>query len=411
MESNYQFLLTVGGILLLGLLTSTIGRRSPLPRVTLLLMFGVCIGSDGFDIIPSVFVDWFELIANMALLMVGFLLGGQLTRKHLASATSEVFWFSVVAALVTALLVCGALVLVGAPLALAILLGCIAAATDAAAVLDVVTEFGRKTRFGRILLAVVALDDVWALVLFSTGAALVASMAGAEGGESFLAAAGWEIGGALLLGVAIGLPGAYLTGRVRKGEPILTEAMGLVLVCGGIALWLEVSYLIAAMVMGAVITNLARHHKHPFHAIEGIEQPFLMIFFVLAGASLELDAVYGLGLLGLAYLASRVAGKFIGAWLGGLAAGASSHTRRWMGPALLPQAGVAIGMALVAANEFPEHRQLLLSLAISSTVVFEIAGPIFTRLAMARVCKIEAEALATPGGATPEQAKQRGERP
>ena len=104
MESNYQFLLTVGGILLLGLLTTTIGRRTPLPRVTLLLMFGVCIGSDGFDIIPAMFVDWFELIANMALLMVGFLLGGQLTRRHLATATGEVFWFSLVAAVVTAVI-------------------------------------------------------------------------------------------------------------------------------------------------------------------------------------------------------------------------------------------------------------------------------------------------------------------
>ncbi len=392
MEDNYQFLLTVAGILLLGLVTSTIGRRSPLPRVTLLLVFGVCIGRNGFDIIPPVFVEWFELIANMALLMVGFLLGGHLTRKRLATATGEVFWFSLVAALVTAILVCGALVLVDAPLGLAILLGCIAAATDAAAVLDVVTEFGRKTRFGRVLLAVVALDDVWALVLFSTGAALVASMAGVAGGDSFILAAGWEIGGAVAVGLLIGLPGAYLTGRVRKGEPILTEAMGLVLLCGGIAMWLEVSYLIAAMVMGAVIANLARHHKHPFYAIEGIEQPFLMIFFVLAGASLDLDVVLSLGVLGIVYLASRVVGKFLGAWIGGFPARASPHTRRWMGPALLPQAGVAIGMALVAANEFPEYRQLLLSLAISSTVVFEITGPIFTRLAMARVCKAEARA-------------------
>ena len=389
MDGNYQFLLTVGGILLLGLLTSTLGRKSPLPRVTLLLLFGLCIGSNGFDLIPPLFNEWFELIANMALLMVGFLLGGQLTRRHLAAATSEVFWFSLIAALVTAGLVCAALVLAGAPLALAILLGCIAAATDAAAVLDVVTEFGRRTRFGRVLLGVVALDDVWALVLFSLGAALVASLSGAAESNGFVVTAAWEIGGALLLGLALGLPGAYLTGRVRKGEPILTEALGLVLLCGGVALWLEVSYLIAAMVMGAVIANLARHHKHPFHAIEGIEQPFLMIFFVLAGASLEIDVLLGLGTIGVVYLLSRVVGKCVGGWLGGVPAGATPSARRWMGPALLPQAGVAIGMALVASNEFPEYRQLLLSLAISSTVVFEIIGPVFTRLAMNRICLAE----------------------
>jgi len=392
-ESNYQFLLTVGGILLLGLLTSTLGRKSPLPRVTLLLLFGLCIGSNGFDLIPEVFSEWFELIAILALLMVGFLLGGQLTRRHLGAGSRKVFWFSLVAALVTALTVCVALVLVGAPLGLAILLGCIAAATDAAAVLDVVAEFGRRTRFGRVLLGVVALDDVWALLLFSLGVALVASMSGAAESGGIVVAAAREIGGALLLGLAIGLPGAYLTGRVREGEPILTEALALVLLCGGIALWLEVSYLIAAMVMGAVIANFARHHKHPFHAIEGIEQPFLVVFFVLAGASMELDVLLGLGLVGGVYLVSRVAGKCVGGWLGGVASGASPAAKRWMGPALMPQAGVAIGMALVAANEFPEYRQLLLSLTIASTVVFEILGPVFTRWALLRVCAAEQHTL------------------
>jgi Kef-type K+ transport system membrane component KefB len=134
-----------------------------------------------------------------------------------------------------------------------------------------------------------------------------------------------------------------------------------------------------------------------------------MIFFVLAGASLELEAVYSLGLLGVAYLASRVVGKFLGAWLGGFPAEASAHTRRWMGPALLPQAGVAIGMALVASNEFPEYRQLLLSLAISSTVVFEITGPIFTRLAISRVCEVEARARVAAAGATSDPSDQRGD--
>lgn len=388
-EPAYPLLLTVSGMLLLGLLTSTIGRRSFLPRVTLLLLFGVLIGENGFNLIPAVFTDWFELIANVALLMVGFLLGGQLTRKSLARATGEVFWISAVAALVTAGIVAAVLVLVGAPLGLAILLGCIASATDAAAVLDVVSEMGRKTRFGRVLLAIVALDDVWALMLFSGGVALVTSMAGAEGGGSFLAAAGREIGGALALGLLIGYPGAFLTGRVRNGEPILSEALGLVLLCGGLALWLEVSYLIAAMTMGAVIANTAQHHKHPFHAIEGIEQPFLVVFFVLAGASLDFDGVRSLGILGVAYLLSRMLGKFVGAWLGGIPAGASAPTQRWMGAALMPQAGVAMGMALVAANHFPEYRQQLLAMTITSTVVFEIIGPVFTRMSLHRMAAVE----------------------
>ena len=108
-----------------------------------------------------------------------------------------------------------------------------------------------------------------------------------------------EIGGAIILGVLIGLPAAYLTGRIKSGQPMLIEALGIVFVCGGLAIMFDVSFLIASMVMGAVITNLARHHEYPFHAIEGIEWPFMVIFFVLAGASIELGAARDIGFIGI----------------------------------------------------------------------------------------------------------------
>jgi len=193
-----------------------------------------------------------------------------------------------------------------------------------------------------------------------------------------------EIFGAVLLGGAIGLPAANLTGRVRPGKPMLTEALGLVFLCGGAAIWLEVSFLIATMTMGAVIANLAFHHEYPFHEIENIESPFMVIFFILAGASLEIGVLAGLGLIGVVYLLARAGGKVIGAWLGAHASKADEDTRRWIGIALLPQAGVAIGLALLAANQFPEYRQTILPIVIASTVAFELIGPIFTRMALRR---------------------------
>ena len=389
MESTHQLLITLGGILLLGLLTSTLGHRTFLPRVTLLLIFGVLIGHDGFDIIPGMFDEWFEILSSMALVMVGFLLGGQLTVVSLRQSAGQVMWISITTALVVAVLVCVGLVLAGLSLPLAILLGCIASATAPAAVLDVVAEDGRQTHFGDLLLAIVALDDVWSLALFSAGVAIVTSLNGGGGDASFLATAGREILGACALGVVLGVPAAYLTGRTRSGEPLLTEALGIVFLCGGLAIWLEVSYLIAAMVMGAVIANFARHHEYPFHAIEGIEQPFMVIFFVLAGATLELDSLRALGLVGVVYILCRFAGKVIGAKLGSLASHSDRRIGNWMGIALLPQAGVPIGMALVASHQFPEYRQILLSLVISSTVIFDIVGPVFTRMALHRVAPKE----------------------
>jgi Kef-type K+ transport system membrane component KefB len=158
----------------------------------------------------------------------------------------------------------------------------------------------------------------------------------------------------------------------------------MVFLCGGLALWLEVAFILSAMVMGAVVTNLARHHKRPFHAIEGIEWPFLVLFFVLAGASLEIDALWvaGVGLIG--YVALRVLGRLLGAWLGGALCDVDPAQRWWMGLAMLPQAGVALGMALVAAQRLPELGEIIIPVVVGATVIFELAGPVFTRMALRR---------------------------
>jgi len=384
MDPTAQILLTLGGILLLGLATDVLGQRTFLPRVTLMLLFGMLIGPGMLDLIPALVTDRFELIASMALLMVGFLLGGRLNRSTLRRSGREIISISLTAVIGTTLIVFLGLMLVGVPLEIAILLGCIASATAPAATIDIVMESGYKGPFAELLLAIVALDDAWGLIVFSLGLALVAALDGVDGHASPLLTALKDIGGSAILGLLIGLPAAYMTGRIRQGQPMLTEALGLVFVCGGLALWLDVSFLIASMVMGSVVANLATHHEYPFHAIEDIEWPFMVIFFVLAGASLEFSTLVDIGLIGSVYVLCRVAGKVLGAWLGGSYSGAGRQTRRWMGIAMLPQAGAAMGMALVATNLLPEYRQVVLSVVISTTVLFELIGPAFTRLALRR---------------------------
>lgn len=382
MDSIPQFLLGLGGILLLGLATDLLGKRTFLPRVTLLLVFGVLIGQEGFDIIPQLFLDRFDLIANMALLMVGFLLGGKLTKDHLQTSGKIILWISAMAAVMTTVVVTIGLSLIGLPLELAVLLGTIASATAPAATVDIILESEERGLFGQRLLNIVALDDAWGIILFSIGLSFVAGINGIVDSKLPILIAFKDIGGSILLGMFIGLPAAYLTGRIRPGQPILTEALALVFICGGLAIWLEISFLVASMVMGAVISNLAKHHERPFHAIENIEWPFMAVFFVLAGASLEFDLINEVGLVIIVYILSRTIGKIIGSETGARLGRADIPTRKWMGVALLPQAGAAMGMALVASNHFPEYRQVLLSIIISTTIFFEIIGPVFTRWAL-----------------------------
>ena len=176
-----------------------------------------------------------------------------------------------------------------------------------------------------------------------------------------------------------------MTGRIEPGEPTLAEALGVVFLCGGIAIWLEVSFLLAAMTLGAVVANLAKHHTRPFHAIEGVDEPFLILFFVLAGASLELDSLTVLGVVGAAYVALRTFARVVGAEIGGALGRFPKSQRRWMGAALMPQAGVALGMALLAAQRFPELADQIMPIVIASTVIFELFGPVATRTALRRV--------------------------
>lgn len=385
-------LISIGVILLLGLLATALGERTPLPRVTLLLLLGMAFGPPGLDLIPAALVDRFTVIASITMLMVGFLIGGKLSRHSLAHDAAAVVAISLAAALATVVVVTTGLVVLGLDPAVALLLGCVAAATDPAAVVDVVKEQGgggRRGRFGDLLEGITALDDVWALLLFGICLAVATALQQEAHPLAPLLWAGRDVLGGALVGVAVGLPAALLTGRIRPGQPMLLEALGIVLLCGGLALALEVSYLIAAIVMGAVVANLARHHDVPFHAIEGIELPFMSLFFVLAGASLDLEALGHIGGLGFAYLLLRTGGKVIGGMAGARLSAADALTRRWVGVAMLPQAGVAIGMPLVAAEQLQQGRDVLLTLAIGSTVVFELLGAAMVRLAISRFASQE----------------------
>jgi Kef-type K+ transport system membrane component KefB len=374
----------LGALLLLGMLGDLAARVLPLPRVTVLVLFGVAIGGAGFDLLPDRAVQWYPLIADAALLMVGFLLGGKLSRATLREVGKPVLAISACEVLGAALTVALGLVLVGVDPVVALLLAGIAPASAPAAIQNVVRELDARGKTTDTLLSVVAVDDAWGLIVFSLLLACAQAFGGDGSALGALAFGARDLGGALLIGLLVGIPSAYLTGRLRPGEPTQAEALGVVFLAGGLAIWAEVSYLLTAMVVGAVIVNLAQHHDRPFSEIEHFEWPFMVLFFVLAGASLELHHLADIGLIGLAYIALRAAGLLAGAYLGARVAGAPAAMRRWLGPAILPQAGVALGMALVAGNAFPQFKDTVLPLVVASTIVFELAGPPLTRLALIR---------------------------
>lgn len=380
----HVLLIALGGLLLVGLVTDEIGRRTRLPRVTLLILFGLAAGPAGLDMLPSAFQDWYEFLASLALTMIAFLLGGRLSLSALRSYGKAILAVSLAVVVTTAGLVAIGLVATGTPIILALLLAGTATATDPAATQDVVRQARAKGPFTDTLLGIVAVDDAWGLIAFSLLLVLARAIAG-DGGAAILMHGLWEIGGALAVGAAVGLPAAFLTGRLQRGEPIQAEALGVVFLCAGLAIWLGVSFLLSGMVAGAIVANLAKHHRRPFHEIEHIEWPFMVLFFVLAGASLRLEGLNTIWGIGIAYIVLRTVSRVAGGWIGGLLASLPVLDRRWIGFALVPQAGVALGMALVASTYFPELEETLLAVTIGTVIVFEVAGPILTLLALRNV--------------------------
>ena len=381
---DHIVLITIGTLLLAGLAMDVLGERTRLPRVTLLVLLGIAAGPSGFDVLPTAFNGWYPIFAVIALVMVAFLLGGKLTRQVLAEDGTQILGVSLGAVIVT-----GALVGVGLWLIESI--RCCAwfwpesrppphrrrpRMWSSAA--------GRRGPFSQMLLSIVAIDDAWGLIAFSLLLAWGQTFLGQDPSQA-LQAGLLEVGGAVLVGLAVGLPAAYLTGRLQPGEPSQVEALGVVFLCGGLALAFHASFLLAAMIAGLIVANFARHHTRAFHEIENVEWPFMVLFFVLAGASLDIAALPAIGSIGAAYMVLRIVGRIAGGWIGGAVTGLRADYRNWIGVALMPQAGVSLGMALIAATAFPDLRHEILVTAIGTTIIFELLGPLATQWALSRV--------------------------
>lgn len=381
MESQVIALLPLGAVLLASLALEAIGRRTRLPRVTLLILFGVVAGPGGLGWVTPEVQASYPLVAVMALGLIGFLLGGSLTGARLRALGRLVAWVSLLQVAVTYAVVALGLVLLSFPPPLALLCAAIATATDPAAVRDVIAEMGEDSPFAQLLRGVVAIDDAWGLIVFSLTLVAVHMLLGAEAPLAVIRDGFWELGGSVLLGVGLGAPVAYASGRLRESRPLLVEGVGAVFLCVGLAEYLQVSYLLACVVMGATVANLARHHKGPFRVLQDIEWPFAILFFVMSGTLLQPGDIGLLGDLGIAYIALRVGGRLVGGWLAGMPAWTGALRLAWMGPAMLPQAGVAMAMAYVAAETLPQY-EAVVPVVVASTVLFELMGPVGARFAL-----------------------------
>lgn len=377
-------LITFGGLFLAGLAADLLGRHTILPRVTLLLLTGFALGPSILDWLPDFLYNWFPILTDIALAMIGFLLGQNLTLDKLRKQGKVILVLSITVTITTVVVVFSGLSLIGVPFVLALLLAGLATPTDPAAVVDVVEENKASGPFTDTLLGIVAIDDAWGLLLFSLLLMVASIIAGEGSGNVTLIIEGlWELAGAILLGVALGGLMAFLTGHLYPGKSTQAETLGMVLLCAGLAEWLEVSYILSCMVMGAWVANFTHHHRHrPFEEVRSYEWPLLILFFLLAGASLQVETLMTTGFIGIAFILLRIGGRWLGIKLGSQVVDFPSNHHSPMAWSLLPQAGLAIGMALIALHLFPAYTDVILPVILSATIFFEIIGPILVRVSL-----------------------------
>ena len=204
-----------------------------------------------------------------------------------------------------------------------------------------------------------------------------------------------EIGLSALAGVIAAVVIHAVTGRRRPDNEVLLITLGVLFTATAVVFLLELSALIANMCAGVALVNLAPRNRRVFAALEPVTAPVFALFFILAGAELDLSVV-GQGLvvvIGLVYLAARFAGKMAGVTLGSLAVKAPANVRRYLGYCLFPQAGVAIGLAMVvqgstlfvdAPHEVREMLRLLTNVVLFSVFVNELIGPLISRFGIVR---------------------------
>jgi NhaP-type Na+/H+ or K+/H+ antiporter len=387
---------SIGFILILGFIAARLINKLKLPSVTAYLILGILIGPSLGNLVSPDLLSASGFISNIVLGLIAFSIGQNFSRDNFSRIGRSVFWISLLEAGGAWILVTLAFLLIlKQPFYISLLFGAISAATAPAATVMVVREHKSKGTFTDTLLGVVAIDDAWCLIIFAFSLAIAKAVAMHVSSNLFILNVMLKsilgIGGAFVLGWIISLLASAFSKYIRTPTEGLIYSLGFIFSTIGLSLLLHFSVLLACMFLGASLVNLKKMQLNFFETIKTIDSPLYLLFFVLAGANLEIGLFKGIGLIGIVYLIFRIAGKIGGAQLGSLIAHASAGVRKYLGFALIPQAGVALGCALIVKADFPQAGGMIFTTIIATTVVYELIGPICTKLALEKAGEIRKE--------------------
>lgn len=376
--------------MVIALLMTRITRLAKLPNVTAYLLAGVLIGPGVLKIINSDAISSLSLLTSVALGFIAFSIGDEFKLSTLKQIGKPAMLITVFEGVGAVILVDAVTLLLGFPPAMCVTLGALAASTAPAATLMVVRQYKADGPLTRILLPVVAADDAIGLIAYSISINIgIALATGAPLNfvSTFLIPLG-QIILALVIGGVLGFVAALSHRYFRSHTNRMSVAIAGVFACTALADMWGLSSLLMCMALGAVYVNLRDDAERILGCVDDWTYPLFMLFFVISGSSLDLGALPKVGLLGVVYIFARFAGKWIGSYFGAALTKQPDVIKQNIGFALMPQAGVAIGMATLAAKQLPGYGTQVQTVILAATLVYELIGPLASKYALQRAGEI-----------------------
>lgn len=386
-----NILFYIGLAMSAGLLFSLIVKRMHLPNVTGYLVAGLLIGPSVLKLIPADRLVEIDIITTAALGFIAFSIGGEFKLSSIRGIGKNVIVITLFQSLLAACAVDTVLILCRFSVAESIMLGAIATATAPAATLMVVHQYRAKGELTGTLLPVVAMDDAVGLMVFSVSAAIAKTLS--SGGEismyTMLEKPLIEIGLSLLAGALLGLLVSFSMRFFHSRPNKMMICIAAVAIGVAASKRFDLSDLLVCMSIGAVFANLRDEALDVMGFCDDWTPPLFMLFFLISGAELNLTVLSSVGALGVIYILVRALGKYFGAYLGAVVVKAGPNIRKYLGITLLPQAGVAIGMAQMALSILPEYGSRIQAVVLAATLVYELIGPVATKIALTRAGEIQ----------------------
>ena len=419
-----EYLLAIGIAMLAGLMLTRLTKRFNLPDVTSYLIAGLLVGPlvlgrlgiPGLGFASFDFVGEMSLISDVALGFIAFSIGNEFRLEDLKQIGRQATIVGIVQALTATLFVDAALFVLHLilgnevlPLSTCLILGAIATATAPAATIMVINQYKAKGPLTSILLPIVALDDAVGLMVFAVSNGIAkAIISGSVSLVSVLVNPLLEIVVSLALGAGMGWLFSHLERFFHSRSKRLSLTVCFVFMCvalskleiplgGGVELGF--SSLLVCMMCGTFFCNLCDFSDEIMYRTDRWTAPVFVLFFVLSGAELDLRvfqsaAVIGIGVVN---ILARSAGKIIGAHFSAKATHCQDTICKYLGITLLPQAGVALGMSVTVAAEFGAEGALIRNITLFCVLIYELVGPVFTKMALTAAGEIEPNAVSSRG--------------